>query len=281
MQSGLTSSLLETSEDEEAKRKEAEKEAKKSKKGLDEDELKAEIDIELEETETCTLLYIPGVQVAHEGEEFVAVQEANKKYHSLIENKVGSDSYHDRGSQTMNLALKSREIQNKGFVHENKDTQATKWEIEDARKQKTQKESERMEAEYLKTIDEIMTERLKHPQCLIDADALASHVSVRSLDNTAATKTAGVNKSGTNSSKSGGKSSKMKSSQSNLKESVNKSQTSDKLSGTSMSQTQTNAISSETVVGDYANITKKVEYVEVTLPDSMMKAVRIVERLLT
>lgn len=53
------------------------------------------------------------------------------------------------------------------------------------------------------------------------------------------------------------------------------------MSGTSMSQTQTNAISSETAVGDFATIAKNVEYVDTELPDTMMKAIRIIERLLT
>lgn len=53
------------------------------------------------------------------------------------------------------------------------------------------------------------------------------------------------------------------------------------MSGTSMSQTQTNAISSETALGDFAAIPKNVEYVETDLPETMMKAVRIIERLLT
>lgn len=61
------------------------------------------------------------------------------------------------------------------------------------------------------SIDEIISEKLKNPNCLIDAEALASHISIvttKSGDNKAA-----VNKSGTNSSKSGGgKSSKMKTS---------------------------------------------------------------------
>jgi hypothetical protein len=48
-----------------------------------------------------------------------------------------------------------------------------------------------------------------------------------------------------------------------------------------MSQTQTNAISSETAVGDFNAVPKNVEYVDSDLPDTMMKAIRIIERLLT
>lgn len=59
MHSQLTSSLLETSEDEEAKKKEQEKLDKKAKKGLTERELDANVDIELVESETMTFMMIP------------------------------------------------------------------------------------------------------------------------------------------------------------------------------------------------------------------------------
>ena len=59
MHSQLTSSLLETSEDEEAKKKEQEKLDKKAKKGISEKELDQIIDIELSETETFDLFFIP------------------------------------------------------------------------------------------------------------------------------------------------------------------------------------------------------------------------------
>lgn len=71
----------------------------------------------------------------------------------------------------------------------------------------------------------------------------------------------------------------MTSSKSALKESTAKSG-SDKMSQTSASQTQTGAVSGGTMSGDYA-VPKKVEYVQIELPDSMMKAIRIIERLLT
>ena len=55
----MSSSLVETSEDEEAKRKEAEKAAKSAKKGLDEKELDKDVDVVIEETETIFLLHMP------------------------------------------------------------------------------------------------------------------------------------------------------------------------------------------------------------------------------
>ena len=43
-------------------------------------------------------------------------------------------------------------------------------------------ESEKMKFEYYQMIDDIMTERLKHPGCMIDAEALASADSQKALD---------------------------------------------------------------------------------------------------
>jgi len=59
---------------------------------------------------------------------------------------------------------------------------------------------------------------------------------------------------------------------------VGKSQISDMISGTSMSQTGTKLSSN---VGDYSRIKSKVEYVDDELPDSMLPAIKIIERLLT
>jgi hypothetical protein len=133
MHSQLTSSLLETSEDEEAK-KEKEKQDKKVKKGLSEKEIEAIIDIELCETETFDLLFIPSSLVQNDAEEYTAIASENKKYEELKANKVGSDSYMQRGSQTLNLTLKSKEIAKPKFEQESKDLQATNWDIDDASK---------------------------------------------------------------------------------------------------------------------------------------------------
>jgi hypothetical protein len=75
-----------------------------------------------------------------------------------------------------------------------------------------------------------MGDKLKNPNCLIDAEAASNIVPTKSVEIKPA------NKSGTTSSSKGSKSSKMKTSQSALKESTNKSSTSDKMSGTSISQ---------------------------------------------
>lgn len=82
---------------------------------MSEKEIEAFVDIELCETETFELLFIPGVVVAHDTEDHSLVTNENKKYEELKTNKIGSDSYTERGSQTLNLTQKAKEIHYKGF----------------------------------------------------------------------------------------------------------------------------------------------------------------------
>jgi hypothetical protein len=88
-----------------------------------------------------------------------------------------------------------------------------------------------------------------------------------------------VAKSGAASNKSGkGHSSKNKSSVSKVESSVNKSQSSNIDSNTSMSQTGTNLVSTD--IGDFSK-KQKVEFLDIELPDTMLTAIKIIERLLT
>ena len=275
--SQLDSSLMETSEDEEAKRKEAEKAAKKAKKGLTAAELDANVDIELAETDTLTLLYIPSTISNHDTEEQQAQSAASKAYEQLKQNKIGSDSYTIRGTQTLNLAQKTKQENFQGFTQESKEVTASNWDIDDASKQEKITEQKKQEINYYKSIETFMTEKLKQPNSLFDAEALASHISIV----TSKSNDIKAGKSGSNSTKSGQKS-KMKSS-AKMGESRNESEEpSSSISG-SVSKTQTNQFSTETgQVGDFANVkAKDIKYVEEELPDSMMRAIRIIERLLT
>ncbi len=102
----------------------------------------------------------------------------SKKYDELKANKVGSDSYMQRGSQTLNLTLKSKEILRPKFEQEPKDIQASNWDIDDASKQKLVSEAKKQQLQYGQMVDDLISEKLKNPNCLIDAEALASHISI-------------------------------------------------------------------------------------------------------
>lgn len=103
-QSG-TSSLLETSEDEEAKKKEAEK--AKAEKALGEKDLQQEIVINLAESDTQMIFFIPSIivpQQDHEGKstDHDETVKTTKAYDQLVAKKISSDAFIERGSQTMN-----------------------------------------------------------------------------------------------------------------------------------------------------------------------------------
>lgn len=101
--SNLTSSAVETSEDEAAQKREQEIAAKK-KGRLTEEELKNDVDIVLTETKTRFFFHLPTLCVAKETDEHEKVSEEIRSYDALLENKKGSDSYMGRGTQTLNLA---------------------------------------------------------------------------------------------------------------------------------------------------------------------------------
>ena len=205
MSVGITSSLAETSEDEEAKKKAEEKAAKKAKKGLSPEEVEAEVDIELAETETCFFLHIPSKKLPNEpAEEYEAVRAANKAYEGLLQSKIGSDNYNQRGTQTANLTMKTREIAQRGFTQENKDMQASYWDIYDSSKQTLISEDERLETEYYKYVDEQLKARVKEPNCLIDAEAFASGVPMTQAGGSKVVGQSGVNKSNAGSQRSRG-----------------------------------------------------------------------------
>lgn len=172
------------------------------------------------------------------------------------------------------MTNKSKNIGFIGFKQESKDVTASNWDIDDAAKIEKITDAQQQEIDYLKSIEDIMNEKLKNTKNLFDTESPASHISIQ----TSKSDIKG-GKSGSNSSK---QRSKMKSSQSGMKESKNESEPSSSVSG-SMSKTQTNQFSTETgVQGDFGNVkAKDIEYVDEELPVSMIKAIRIIERLLT
>ena len=143
---------MESSDDEAAKaRKEAEKDAKRSAKGFTDTELAVPINIELIETETTIFFAVPGITGVHETPEYTEIDAENKKYDTLLLNKKGSDSYDNRGAQTMNCTMKSREINCTDlhtFVDHPVMVMATNYDIADASKLHAVSAAEKMTADF-------------------------------------------------------------------------------------------------------------------------------------
>lgn len=144
-------------------------------------------------------------------------------------------------------------------------------------------DSQQQEINYAKNIEDIMAEKLKHPNSLFDAEALASHISIvtsvsKSTDNK-------QRRSASNSQSSRGpRGSNMKNSQSGMKESKNESEYQSDAGSSSISKTKTSQFNTETGAtgGVYGNIKEgQIQTIDEELPMSMMKAIKIIERLLT
>jgi len=229
------------------------------------------------------LLFIPGITGVHETDEYTVILNENEKYDKLLAGKKGSDDYELRGSQTQNHTIKSREIhctELHTFVEHPVPIKASPWSIDDAAKEEKKTELEKMNEGFYSGIQHTMDEKIKDPRCLIDAEALASHVSVVSMSGTASGKEGETGKrnkgkKGATSSRRSG--SKMEqSSATGLKESNSESQTS-KMSNTSTSITGTGAVGSSTEAWP----SQKAVYADIELPDTIKRAIIIIERLLT
>lgn len=241
------------------------------------------VDIELSETQTRTLLHIPGTFVKPETEAAAENQENNTAYAELKKSKIGSDLFNMRGTQTLNANKKEKSHLFVGYTTQTAEANSSNWEIADARNQKDLTESQKQEMKYLKSIEDIMSENLKTPDCLFDAEQLASHISIVTTQ------------SGTQPDRSGGgagvsmsnssRGTRRRAKGSNVQASSGaqeKSEMSSSIGGT-MNKTSTNQFTTDTgAQGDFGNVrAKDIQYADEEVPDSMMKAIKIIERLLT
>lgn len=282
----MLSSMLEGSEDEENRRQEAIKKKKEKKLGLSEKEKNTLVDIELTETETMTLMFIPGTICTDPNDDSMKPTE---EYKLLLSYKVGADSYNNRGSQTLNLTQKPKDIApDKIFMLKDMKVQVNNYEIEEENRRIKEDEGSKMVRVFEKSIEDIMNEKLYESRALIDSEELASHISIYSQATTQHGKT---QKQGSKIETSQGRSSKNRvsgkegesTSKSIIRVSDTKSGLSDKLSSSSVTQQYTGIQSKTSGLPD-STTPSKMEYVEgdqALDSPSMLKAIKIIERLLT
>lgn len=123
-------------------------------------------------------MIIKQTAVNQDTEEHTRCTQDNKDYDILKQAKIGSDSYMNRGSQTLNLTQKVKSQNYKGFIQETKEVTASRADIDDASKEEKITNAKKQENAYLKSINDIMADKLKNPNSLFDAEALASHISI-------------------------------------------------------------------------------------------------------
>lgn len=77
------------------------------------------------------LLLLPGVTVALDTDEAKAVEEANRRYATLLHTKGATDKYVEAEAQTLGALKKSRDVQSAVSASRAVSVQATAWDIAD------------------------------------------------------------------------------------------------------------------------------------------------------
>lgn len=98
---------------------------------LTEADLDKMVHLTLSETETIWMLDFPGTCVAEDNEIAESVKEKNQRYEELLKNRVGNDSYVERGMQTFNSGQKSKEIQSSNVELHEVGCVASNWDMYD------------------------------------------------------------------------------------------------------------------------------------------------------
>ncbi|KAJ7383395.1 WD repeat-containing protein 78 [Desmophyllum pertusum] len=98
---------------------------------LTEADLDKMVHLTLTETETIWMLDFPGTCVAEDNDIAESIKGQNQRYEELLKNRVGNDSYVERGMQTFNNGQKSKEIQSSKVELHEVGCMATTWDMYD------------------------------------------------------------------------------------------------------------------------------------------------------
>nr|XP_023650492.1 WD repeat-containing protein 78 isoform X1 [Paramormyrops kingsleyae] len=101
------------------------------KEVMREDMLDDVVERYLTETGTFWLLDMPAVSVSVDAAEAESVKERNRAYIDLCKNRMGNDKYVERGMQTFNGALKTKELQSEAVSLADAAVMATTWDMYD------------------------------------------------------------------------------------------------------------------------------------------------------
>ncbi|NXJ32466.1 WDR78 protein, partial [Ciconia maguari] len=102
------------------------------KEELTKADLDRRVDIYLTETETFWILDMPSVAVSVESEDAGRVLERNRIYVDICKNRPGNDRFVEKMMQTINGAVKNKEVQCDKIIMEDKGVMATSWDLYDS-----------------------------------------------------------------------------------------------------------------------------------------------------
>ncbi|XP_075365056.1 dynein axonemal intermediate chain 4 isoform X1 [Mycteria americana] len=102
------------------------------KEELTKADLDRRVDVYLTETETFWILDMPSVAVSVESEDAGRVLERNRIYVDICKNRPGNDRFVEKMMQTINGAVKNKEVQCDKIIMEDKGMMATSWDLYDS-----------------------------------------------------------------------------------------------------------------------------------------------------
>jgi dynein intermediate chain 4, axonemal len=228
-------------------------------KGIKEEDLDKLIDIDLSETETQTIFFILSTAVSAKAENREEIDKINSGYKTLLKDKLGSDNFKSRPSQTLNFMRKSKDITTDIIKPNNFQCDVTSWMLHDSFLENPKPAHELVASNLEKEVKASLAEQLKNRGTLLDPE--------KSLSDTYHS----VSISQTQITNKDTASSKMKSSK-RIEKSTHSIHSSSSVTGSKHSHESSKQESEVTAF-------KSIE--DVVLPDTLLNKFNIVERILT
>ena len=139
-------------------------------KGVKDEDLDKYIDIDLKETETFTIFFIPSTAVSAKAENKEEIDKINASYKNLLKEKVGSDNFKSRPSQTTNFMQKIKDVVTETIKKHEFECDVTNWMLHDSFLENPKPSHELVANHFEQEVKANLTDQLKHRGTLLDPE---------------------------------------------------------------------------------------------------------------
>ena len=139
-------------------------------KGVKDEDLDKLVDIDLTETETFTIFFIPSIAVSAKAENREEIEKINSHYKNLLKEKIGSDNFKARPSQTTNLMQKTKDIVTETIKKHEFECDVTNWMLHDSFLENPKPNHELVANSFEQEVKANLKDQLKHRGTLLDPE---------------------------------------------------------------------------------------------------------------
>ncbi|OMJ85725.1 hypothetical protein SteCoe_12921 [Stentor coeruleus] len=143
---------------------------KEEAKGIPDEDLDKFIDIDLKETETFTVFWIPSIAVSAKADNKEELDKINASYKNLLKEKIGSDNFKSRPSQTLNLMQKNKDIVTETIKKHEFECDVTNWMLHDSFLENPKPSHELVANMFEQEVKASLTDQLKNKGTLLDPE---------------------------------------------------------------------------------------------------------------